>query len=66
MTIFGQHSGGGERRHRAAGEGVEELESQEDELQFDWMDGHDNIDGRGFSGIVRSTPIDSIVCVRDL
>lgn len=66
MTIFGQHSGDGERRHRAVGEGVEELESREDELQLDWMDGHGEIDGRSFSGIVWSTSIDPGGCVSDL
>jgi len=58
MTIFGQDSGDGERRHRAVGEDVEELESLEDELLSDWMDGHGEIDGRGFSSMVWSTPLD--------
>jgi len=68
MTIFTQRSGDGERRHRAVGEGVdsEELESPEDELQFDWMEGNGKIDGSGLSGIVLSTLFDSIARVRDL
>ena len=35
MTILGQDSGDGERRHRAVGEDAEELESLEEEVPSD-------------------------------
>jgi len=67
MTIVGQDSGGGERRHRAVGEDVEELESLEDELLLDSMDGHDETDGkRSFSCVVWSTPFDPTGFVKGL
>lgn len=66
MTIVGRDSGDGERRHRAVGEGVE-LESLEDELLLESMDGHDEIDGRrGFSRVVWSTPFDPAGFARGL
>lgn len=64
MTIVGRDSGDGERRHRAVGD--DELESLEDELLLESMDGHGDIDGRrGLSIVVWSTPLDPAGFVRD-
>lgn len=63
MTIVGRDSGDGERRHRAIGDN--KLESLEDELLLDSIDGHDEIDGRRVFSIVWSTPFDPAGFVRD-
>lgn len=64
MTIVGRDPEDGERRHCAVGD--DELESLEDELLLESMEGHGEIDGsRGFSIVVWSTPFGPAGFVRD-